>query len=61
MGEFETDHRVVDEPLAECLSFVGIFDGFFVADAGETDALDDDADAFVVEIGHDDCKQSVID
>lgn len=52
--EFETDDGVVDEFLAEGATLMGVFDGFFVADAGEADALDDDADAFVVEVCHDD-------
>jgi hypothetical protein len=33
---------------------VGVFYGFFVADAGEAEALDYDAYAFVVEVCHDD-------
>ena len=33
---------------------MGVFDGFFVADAGEAEALDDDSYAFVVEVRHDD-------
>jgi len=48
--EFETDDRVVDEALAECLALVGVLDAFFVADAGEAETLDDDADTFVVEV-----------
>ena len=54
VSEFESDDRVVDEFLAEGATLVGVFDGLFVADAGEADALDDDADAFVVEVCHDD-------
>lgn len=54
MSEFHADYGVIDEFLAECTAFVGVFDGFFVADAGETETLDDDADSFVVEVGHDD-------
>lgn len=33
---------------------MGVFYGLFVADAGEADALDYDAYAFVVEVRHDD-------
>lgn len=40
-----------DELLAEGPSFVGVFDALFVANTGEADALDDDADTFVVEVG----------
>lgn len=47
---------MVDELLAEGLSLVGVFDGFFVADAREADALDYYAHAFVVEICHEDCR-----
>ena len=58
--EFETDHGVLDELFAEGAPFVGVFYGFFVADAGEADALDDDADAFVIEIRHDDFSQELV-
>jgi hypothetical protein len=37
--------------LAEGAAFVGVFDALFEADAGEADALDDDADTLVVEVG----------
>lgn len=57
--ELEADDRVVDEFLAEGAALVGVFYGFFVADAGEADALDDDADSFVVEVCHDDCEMLV--
>jgi hypothetical protein len=57
VGELEPDDGVVDEFLAEGAALVGVLDGFFVADAGEAEALDDDADAFVVEVGHDDCRR----
>jgi len=51
--ELETDNWVLDEFLAECPALVGVLYGFLVADAGEADALDDDTDAFVVEVRHD--------
>jgi hypothetical protein len=54
VGEFHADDGVVDEFFAEGAALVGIFDGFFVADAREAEGLDDDADTFVVEVGHDD-------
>lgn len=41
--------------LAERAALVRVFDGFFVADAGKADALDDDTNSLVVEIGHYDC------
>ena len=49
--EFQTNDRVGDEFLAEGTAFVGVFDALFVADSGETDALDDYANAFVIEVG----------
>ena len=51
--EFEADDGVVDEFGVEGSSFVGVFHGFFVADAGEAEAFDYYADAFMVEVGHD--------
>ena len=54
MRELEPNDGVVDKFLAEGAALVGVFYRFFVADAGEAEALDDDADAFVVEIRHDD-------
>ena len=53
--QLETDDRVIDEFFAKGAALVGVFDGFFIADAGEAEALDDDPDPLVVEIGHDDC------
>ena len=38
---------------------MGVFYGFFIADAGEAEALDYDAYAFVVEVCHDDCYISI--
>ncbi len=52
--EFETDDRMVDEFGAESAALVGVFHAFFVADAGEAEALDDYANALVVEVCHDD-------
>lgn len=54
VSQFEPDDGVLDEFLAERAALVRVFDGFFVADAGEAEALDDDAYAFVVEVCHDD-------
>ena len=59
MSERQSDDRVVDEFLAEGLALGGVFDGLFEADAREADALDDDADTLVVEVGHDDCDVQV--
>ena len=60
MCEFEADDWMIDETLPESFSLVGVFDRFFVADAGEAEALDYDADAFVVEVGHDDYDEESI-
>lgn len=57
MSELETNNGVVDEFLAEGAAFVCVLNGFFVADAGEADALDDNSDALVVEVCHDDCSE----
>lgn len=54
VGEFESDYGVFDEFLAEGAALMGVFYGFFIADSGEAEALDDDADTFVVEVCHDD-------
>jgi len=54
VGKFEADDGVVDEFLAERAALVGVFHGFFVADARETKALDNDADTLVVEVCHED-------
>ena len=53
MCEFQTDDGMVDELLTECTALVCVFDRFFVADAREPDALDDNPNALVVEVGHD--------
>lgn len=53
MRELEADDRVGEEGFAEGAPLGGVFHGFFVADAGKADALDDYADAFVVEVRHD--------
>ena len=60
MCEFEADDGVFDEFFAEGAAFVGVFYGFFVADSGEADALDYYADAFVVEVCHDDCRKIML-
>ena len=43
---------MIDEFCAEGAALVSVFYAFFVADAGEAEALDDYADAFVVEVCH---------
>ena len=53
MGQLETDDGVIDQLLAEGAALVGVFDGFFVTDSREADALDDDADTLMVEVRHD--------
>jgi hypothetical protein len=52
VGQLEPDDGVVDELGAEGAALVGVFHALFVADAGEAEALDDYADAFVVEVCH---------
>jgi len=59
MREFETDDRVLDKGFTEGTAFMCIFDGFFVANAGETDALDYYPDPFVVEVRHDNCTRDI--
>jgi hypothetical protein len=56
MCELEADDGVVDEFCAEGAVLVGVFHAFFVANAGEAEALNDYADAFVVEVCHNDFK-----
>ena len=58
--EFHADDRVVDEAFPKRLALVRIFHRLLVADAGEAEALDDDADALVVEVGHDDFEPLVL-
>lgn len=60
VGQLHTDDRVVDQALAEGLALVGVLHGLFVANTGETDTLDDDADTLVVEVGHDDLESLVL-
>ena len=55
--ELETDDGVVDERLTEGATLVCVFESFLVADARETEALDDDADAFMVEVCHYDWRE----
>ncbi len=54
MCKLEPNDGVFDEFLAKGAALVCVFDGFLVADAGEADALDDDANTLVVEVGHND-------
>ena len=60
MRQLEADDGVVDEFLAEGLALVRVLDAFLVADAGESDGLDDDADALVVEVCHDNFEALVL-
>ena len=53
MSELEADYRVVDEAFAKGATLVSVLDRLLVADAGEAEALDNDADPFVVEVRHD--------
>jgi hypothetical protein len=52
--QLEPDNGVLDEFLAEGAALVGVFYGFFVANPGEADTLDDYTNTLVVEVGHDD-------
>ena len=52
--KLEANDRMVDKLFTESAAFVRIFDRLFVANAGETNALDDYAYPLVIEIGHDD-------
>ena len=46
---------MIDKWLTKGATFVSILHCFLVADAGEAEALDDDANAFMVEISHYNC------
>ena len=48
---------MLDKFLAKGAALVGVLHRFLVADAGEANGLDDDTDALVVEVGHDDCSK----
>lgn len=52
VGKLEADDGVVDEFLAKRLPLVGVLDRFLVADPREADALNDDANSFMVEVRH---------
>ena len=58
--QLEADDGVLDELLAKGAALVGVLDGLLEADAREAQALDDDADALVVEVGHDDTETLVL-
>lgn len=47
---------MIDELLAKSTALVRVLDGFFVTDPRKADTLDDDANAFMVEVGHDDWR-----
>ena len=51
---------MVDELFAESPAFVRVFDGFFVADAGKADTLDDYTNAFMIEVCHDDWMNETV-
>lgn len=60
VGELHADDRVVDELLPEGLALVRVLHGILVADTGKADALDDDANTLMVEVGHDDLEALVL-
>ena len=55
MGELEPDDWVLDKLVAKCAAFICVLDRLLEAYARETEALDDYANALVVEVGHNDC------
>lgn len=57
--ELHPDDGVIDQSLAEGLALVGVFDGFFVANARVPHGLNYDAHTFVVEVCDDNYTQSV--
>ena len=59
VGKLEANDGVLDELLAERAPLVSVLDRLLVAHAGEAETLDNDADALVVEIGHDDAEPLV--
>jgi len=52
--------RLFIECLAKSFALVGILDALFVAYTGEARGLDDDSDAFVIEIRHQDAEAFVL-
>lgn len=60
MRQFHTDHRVIDEALAKRLALVCILHRFLVANTRKAYGLDDDSDALVVKVGHDDLESLVL-
>lgn len=60
VGQLQPDDRVIDQLLAEGAALVRVLDAVLVTHAREAQALDDDADALVVEVGHDDLEALVL-
>lgn len=60
MRELHADNSMIDEFLAESPALMSVFDALLVADAGEADALDDDADTLMVEVRHQDLESLVL-
>jgi hypothetical protein len=54
MCKLQANNRMFYQFLAERFPLVGVFHGLFEAHARETEALDDDADPFVIEVRHND-------
>ncbi len=50
--KLQPDDGVVYEFLAESAAFVSVLDGLFIADSGESNALNDYTNALMVEVGH---------
>ena len=55
MGELEPDDGVLDKLFAKGAAFICVLYRLLKADARESEALNDDANALVVEVGHNDC------
>ena len=58
--ELKTDDGVVNELLAERTTLVGVFYGLLEEHAREAVALNDDSDALVVEVGHDNLEPGIL-
>ena len=54
MSKLQPDDWMLDELFAKGSAFVCIFDTFFEAHPREAEALNDDTNAFVVKVRHDD-------
>ena len=51
---------MINKLFTEGLALVCVLDALFVADTGEADRLNDDTDALVVKVGHDNLETLVL-